>query len=153
MPPSAQTEGIAMSLEQIVKARDDSQPTPNLETLIARVVEITMARLEDSVSHRPFLTSRECARLLAVTPEHLCAMRSRGEGPPWSGEGRWIRYERRAVLRWLSSLPRQNTNFDDRGSDPDANGSEPTLLNAASQNANSSRPNPNITVGSAGRLS
>jgi hypothetical protein len=34
-------------------------------------------------------------------------MRSRGDGPPWSGDGRWIRYERSAALRWLSALPRQ----------------------------------------------
>ena len=35
-------------------------------------------------------------------------MRARGEGPPWSGAGKWTRYERRAVLTWLANLPREN---------------------------------------------
>ena len=55
----------------------------------------------------PFVRSKECARLMEVTPEHLCAMRARGEGPPWSGEGKWVRYERATVLAWIRNLPRQ----------------------------------------------
>jgi hypothetical protein len=34
-------------------------------------------------------------------------MRARGEGPPWSGDGKWIRYRRSEVLDWIASLPRQ----------------------------------------------
>lgn len=150
--PGASRREFAMSLDQNGKL-DDTQFTSSLETLIERVVETTVARLDLSHSHKPFLTSRECAGLIAVTPEHLCAMRSRGEGPPWSGEGKWIRYDRRAVLLWLCSLPRQNTNSGDGGLGPDANGGEPPVpISAASQGSDSGRQHPKARVGSSGRL-
>ena len=98
-----------MSVEQEVGLSDAVQQTSRLESLIERVVEATVVRIEAIGTHKPFITSRECARLIGVTPEHLCAMRARGEGPPWSGEGKWIRYERRAVLAWLANLPRKTT--------------------------------------------
>ena len=41
-------------------------------------------------------------------------MRSRGEGPPWSGAGKWTRYERRAVLAWLASLPRETNSLSSK---------------------------------------
>ena len=72
-----------------------------------------MARLEATAPRKPFIPSKECAQLIGVTPEHLSAMRARGEGPPWSGEGKWIRYERRAVLDWLANLPRQTIEGDE----------------------------------------
>lgn len=100
-----------MSLDQAAPSEEVQRPK-ELETLILRVVEATVAQLDISQPQRPFLTSRECADLLGVTPEHLCAMRSRSEGPPWSGEGKWIRYERRAAVRWLSELPRQASTFN-----------------------------------------
>lgn len=34
-----------------------------------------------------FIRSQACARLIGVTPEYLCAMHSRNEGPPWSCAG------------------------------------------------------------------
>ena len=77
-----------------------------LETLIQRVVEQTIARL-GTPEQNPFINSKACAELLGVSAEHLCAMRARGEGPPWSGDGKWIRYRRSAVLDWIASLPRQ----------------------------------------------
>jgi hypothetical protein len=105
----AEPKRIEMSLEQTVNTHHElKQQSADLEALIERVVEITMARIEASEPQKPFLTSRECARLIAVTPEHLCAMRNRNEGPPWSGEGKWIRYERCTVFRWLSGLPRSH---------------------------------------------
>jgi hypothetical protein len=76
------------------------------ESLVARVVELTITRI-NGPTLKPFLTSRECAELIGVTPVHLCAMRARGEGPPWSGSGKWVRYERNAVLNWLANLPQQ----------------------------------------------
>jgi hypothetical protein len=36
------------------------------------------------------------------------AIHARGEGPPWSGAGKWTRYERGAVLTWLTNVPREN---------------------------------------------
>jgi hypothetical protein len=78
-----------------------------LNDLINQVVRTTIDQLDSSSSPAPFVRSKECARLIEVTPEHLCAMRSRGEGPPWSGEGKWVRYERNAVLDWIRNLPRE----------------------------------------------
>lgn len=74
--------------------------------LIATAVEIAVSDTAASNAPSEFLCSRRCAELLGVTPEHLCAMRSRCEGPPWSGAGKWIRYRRREALAWLQSLPR-----------------------------------------------
>jgi hypothetical protein len=82
-------------------------PCPELETLIQRVVQRTIAQL-DRVEAAPFINSKACAELLGVSPEHLCAMRARGEGPPWSGDGKWIRYRRSDALDWIASLPRQS---------------------------------------------
>jgi len=77
-----------------------------LETLIQRVVQSTLAQL-GHFEPTPFINSKACAELIGVSPEHLCAMRSRGEGPPWSGDGKWIRYRRSDVLDWIANLPRQ----------------------------------------------
>jgi hypothetical protein len=76
-----------------------------LETLIQRIVQQTLAQLDRDAA-APFINSKTCAELLGVSPEHLCAMRARGEGPPWSGDGKWIRYRRSAVLDWIATLPR-----------------------------------------------
>jgi hypothetical protein len=75
----------------------------DLEKLVERIVELTIAR-HQSAPPKPFINSRECADLIGVTPEHLCSMRARGQGPPWSGSGKWIRYDRQAVLTWLAKL-------------------------------------------------
>ncbi|MET4279700.1 hypothetical protein ABIB68_002163 [Bradyrhizobium sp. F1.2.2] len=76
-----------------------------LEALIERIVERTLSQI-GHLEKTPFVNSTACSELLGVTPEHLCAMRARGEGPPWSGAGKWIRYRRSDVLTWLASLPR-----------------------------------------------
>ncbi len=78
-----------------------------LEALIQRVVEQTLAQI-DRVEAAPFINSATCAELIGVSPEHLCAMRARREGPPWSGQGKWIRYLRSDVLAWIAGLPRQD---------------------------------------------
>lgn len=95
-----------MSLEKQIAPPEAVASHPELENLIERVVQSAMMRIE-TAALKPFITSRECAELIGITPEHLCAMRARGEGPPWSGAGKWIRYDRRAVLNWLANLPRQ----------------------------------------------
>jgi hypothetical protein len=98
-----------MLSEQGVGPSSLAQQASQLESLIERVVEATVARLEAAAPRRPFIPSKECAQLIGVTPEHLSAMRARGEGPPWSGDGKWIRYERRTVIDWIANLPRQTT--------------------------------------------
>jgi len=95
-----------MSLENQTLLRDVITSQTELESLVERVVEATMARI-NGATLKPFLNSRECAELLGVTPEHLCAMRARGEGPSWSGAGKWVRYERTTALTWLANLPQQ----------------------------------------------
>lgn len=88
----------------------NKSPTPassKLAQLADRLADQLVARLEQQTI-KPFLNSKECAELLGVTPEHLCAMRARGEGPSWSGAGKWVRYERRIAVEWLASLPRGN---------------------------------------------
>jgi hypothetical protein len=102
-----------MSGAQDVGPSNSAEQASQLESLIERVVEATVARIEATALRKPFINSKECAQLIGVTPEHLSAMRARGEGPPWSGEGKWIRYERRAVLEWLANLPRQTTEGDE----------------------------------------
>lgn len=94
-----------MSLENDVGLQS-VQPNTELESLVDRLVEQTVARIGHAAL-KPFINSKECAELLGVTPEHLCAMRARGEGPPWSGTGKWTRYERRAAIAWLANLPRE----------------------------------------------
>ena len=93
------------------------QSNAELESLVERIVETAIARIQDAAL-KPFITSRECAELIGVTPEHLCAMRARGEGPRWSGTGKWTRYERRAVLIWLADLPRDNKSLAHDSNDP-----------------------------------
>jgi hypothetical protein len=95
-----------MSVEQSSKPFSAALLPAELEILIERVVERTLGRLATIAQH-PFISSKECARVIGVTPEHLSAMRARGDGPPWSGRGKWIRYNRGDVLAWLASLPTQ----------------------------------------------
>ena len=76
-----------------------------LDDLIARIVQKTLAQLGYADQPNPFVNSKACADLIGVSPEHLCAMRARGQGPPWSGDGKWIRYRRSDVISWLAQLP------------------------------------------------
>ena len=68
---------------------------------------------------------RYTAQLIGVTPEKSCAMRARVEGPPWSGAGKWTRYERRAVLTWLADLPRDNKSLAEGSNDQLTSGAPP----------------------------
>ena len=109
-----------MSLEREV-GLPAAQSNAELEHLVDRIVASTVARIECGTL-KPFISSKECAQLIGVTPEYLCSMRARGEGPPWSGAGKWTRYERRAVLTWLADLPRDNKSLADDSNDPLASG-------------------------------
>ena len=95
-----------MPFENPIVVHDAIASHAELESLVTRIVDLTIARIS-SPALKPFLNSRECAELIGVTPVHLCSMRARGEGPPWSGAGKWVRYERNAVLSWLANLPQQ----------------------------------------------
>ena len=81
--------------------------TRNWKASIERIVASAVARIECGAL-KPFITCKECADLIEESPEHLCTMRTRREGPPWSGAGKWTRYERSAVLAWLANLPRDS---------------------------------------------
>ncbi|KRR04225.1 hypothetical protein [Bradyrhizobium valentinum] len=81
-------------------------PAPHeLDDLIERIVQKTLAQVGYADQANPFINSKACADLIGVSSEHLCAMRARGQGPPWSGEGKWIRYRRFDVISWLAQLP------------------------------------------------
>jgi hypothetical protein len=99
-----------MSLEKEV-ALPAVQSNAELDYLVDRIVASAIARIETGAL-KPFLTSKECAQLIGITPEKLCAMRAHGDGPPWSGAGKWTRYERRTVLTWLANLPRANASLE-----------------------------------------
>lgn len=83
---------------------------PQLEMLIERIVETTLAKIGPAEDN-PFINSKTCAELLGVSPEHLCAMRAKEQGPPWSGQGKWIRYQRSDVIRWIAQLPTTQTSL------------------------------------------
>ena len=80
------------------------QSFSKLEVLIQRIVQRTLAHI-DHLEQNLFINSKSCAELIGISPEHLCAMRARGEGPPWSGTGKWVRYRRTDTLSWLAQLP------------------------------------------------
>lgn len=98
-----------MSAERPDSSEIQLTGTSELESLIERIVERTIERLGHGPADSPFMTSKACARLIGVTPQHLCSMRARGEGPPWSGAGKWVRYHRSSVFDWLSNLPDGHT--------------------------------------------
>jgi len=85
--------------------------------LVEQIVDTALARRSSDSSLSEYIGSKRCAELLGITPEYLCAMRARGEGPPWSGNGRWVRYERNAVLQWLARLPQISHRSQPTGSD------------------------------------
>src|SRR4029077_17572710 len=95
-----------MSIEIEVGLQQAVQPTAELEYLVDRIVASAIARIECGAL-KPFITSKECAELIDVTPEHSCQWRARGEDRPGAGPGQWTRSERPPVLTWLPSLPRQ----------------------------------------------
>jgi hypothetical protein len=76
--------------------------------LIELTVKTTLDRVVAETAASQFLNSKDCAAMLGITPEYLCAMRARNEGPAWSGHGKWVRYERNNVVRWLRDLPRRS---------------------------------------------
>lgn len=88
----------------------DQRQVEALADLIAKAVA---DRLGADAINTPFIRSSQCAQLLGVTPQHLCGMRARGQGPPWSGDGKWVRYERAAVIEWIRTLPRHSTALDE----------------------------------------
>jgi hypothetical protein len=91
-----------------------------VEAFARKIAQAVAEQLGAKAINSPFIRSSECAQLLGVTPQHLCGMRARGQGPPWSGDGKWVRYERAAVIEWIRNLPRQSTPMclDDTGPDP-----------------------------------
>ncbi|WP_161851545.1 helix-turn-helix domain-containing protein [Bradyrhizobium sp. CCBAU 051011] len=80
-----------------------------VEAFVRKIAQAVADQLGADTLNSPFIRSTECAQILGITPEHLCAMRARKEGPPWCGEGKWVRYERAAVHEWLRNLPRHST--------------------------------------------
>jgi hypothetical protein len=49
------------------------------------------------------LTPKKAAKLLKVSLSWLAKARMRGDGPPYIGVGRQIRYSEAALLQWMKS--------------------------------------------------
>lgn len=88
--------------------------------LVDETLSAAIARATPVDAPPEFIGSKACAALLNITPEHLCAMRARGEGPPWSGDGKWVRYRRDQAISWLTQLPRKSAAPDPTPSRPDS---------------------------------
>ncbi|MCA6115468.1 hypothetical protein J6524_11250 [Bradyrhizobium sp. WSM 1738] len=80
-----------------------------VEALARTIAKAVVDQLGADAVNSPFIRSSECAQILGVTPQHLCGMRARGQGPPWSGEGKWVRYERQVVVEWIRNLPTETS--------------------------------------------
>jgi Helix-turn-helix domain len=85
---------------------------PKYEALVARGFEKMINHASNAFKKniegwlgKPFLTNQEAAKLIGIHPNQLSAMRKRGEGPPWSGTGKLIRYGRMEVEQWVRALP------------------------------------------------
>src|SRR6201989_616449 len=89
-----------------------------IQAFAHKLAQAIVLELSGGPLSSPFIRSSDCAQLMGVTPEHLCAMRARVQGPPWSGEGKWVRYERVSVLEWMRNLPRQTPSTSSTSSPP-----------------------------------
>jgi hypothetical protein len=100
---------MRMSIANTIPPLPPLDSERQVETFAREIAQAVADQLRASPLNSPFIRSNECAQLLGVTPQHLCGMRARGQGPPWSGDGKWVRYERAAVIEWIRNLPRQLT--------------------------------------------
>ena len=75
---------------------------------VSRTMVFKLLR-QGSLPQRRSAPARLSAAALSTAswPDSGVSHARRGEGPPWSGAGKWTRYERRAVLTWLANLPRE----------------------------------------------
>lgn len=87
-----------------IAAVNNTVPSEVYVKLIEAVVKATLEQI--STPEAPWLKSNRCADYIGVTPQHLSMMRANNTGPPWSGSGKWIRYERAAVDKWLRNNPK-----------------------------------------------
>jgi hypothetical protein len=89
---------------------------PKYEQLVARGYQTminhataTFKKNVDGWLGKPFLDNREASKVLGITAHALSNMRKRKQGPRWSGSGKWVRYERHEIERWLRELPTTET--------------------------------------------
>jgi hypothetical protein len=55
---------------------------------------------------RVWFNNAQAADYLSIGPGTLSQMRSRGEGPKWTGSGKLTRYKRTDIDLYLANLPR-----------------------------------------------
>ena len=73
---SAPTDGTVMSEVKPIHLPLSAVSTlPELDDLIERIVQKTLAQVGYPDPSNPFINSKACAELIGVSPEHLCAMR------------------------------------------------------------------------------
>lgn len=88
---------------------DTESAQPRVDASIIDYIERTAERMAQKlagVPAREYVDNREAARLMSITPDTLSLMRARGEGPPWSGSRKMVRYAVRDINKWLAALPR-----------------------------------------------
>jgi predicted DNA-binding transcriptional regulator AlpA len=85
---------------------------PKFAQLVAHAYEQMLLHTKkyiEGMTGKQFLNNREASKILGITAHALSNMRKRKEGPRWSGSGKWVRYQRSDVERWLRELPTTET--------------------------------------------
>ena len=67
------------------------------------------AENEKATPDRPFLTTKEAAAWLGLTPNTLEKWRVHGGGPPYRKHGRYVRYHLDDLIAWSEASKRSST--------------------------------------------
>lgn len=80
--------------------------TQQIRFLADQVADAVYERLRrgDGLVIPECLTPRQVAKILSCSEKHLEAMRAQRVGPAYLKEGRFVRYERQEILRYLQRL-------------------------------------------------
>ena len=70
------------------------------------------AKDEKSAPQKPFLTTREAATWLGLTPNTLEKWRVQGGGPAYRKHGRYVRYHLEDLVAWSEANKRSSTSDD-----------------------------------------
>lgn len=90
-----------------------------IDEMIDAAVERAAKRVAESgaIPPRRFATPREAGERLGdedkpVKESTLATWRCRNVGPPWTGSGRFVRYEFSKLDEWLAAQPRHDAGAD-----------------------------------------
>jgi hypothetical protein len=78
------------------------------DTMTPQTIESLVAREVHKVAGREtFLTTKEAAGVLSMSPITLAVRRRAGNGPPHLGKGKLIRYQHSTLVQWLKDQGRK----------------------------------------------